>query len=111
MSDPALLLTASDFMPLRSSLEGIDGPLDAVEQATLAHYAGRVRQVAVADDVPSAHGLNSLRLSLASGEDMNSGFRVFGNPPHSRFYVLLDGETRRMLALMDYGVLNSLRVG
>lgn len=111
MSDPALLLTASDFLPLRESLNEIDGALQAVRDATLAHFEGRVRQIAIADDTPSPQGMNSLRLSLAAGVNMDSGFRVFGNPPHSRFYVLLDGETRRLLALMDYGVLNSLRVG
>ena len=37
--------------------------------------------------------------------------RVFGNPPHTRAFLLFDGETRALLALMDYGVLNSLRVG
>jgi ornithine cyclodeaminase/alanine dehydrogenase-like protein (mu-crystallin family) len=37
--------------------------------------------------------------------------RVFGNPPHTRAFLLFDGTTRALLALMDYGVLNSLRVG
>jgi ornithine cyclodeaminase/alanine dehydrogenase-like protein (mu-crystallin family) len=37
--------------------------------------------------------------------------RIFGNPPHTRAFLLFDGTTRQQIALMDYGVLNSLRVG
>jgi alanine dehydrogenase len=46
-----------------------------------------------------------------AGDGLLSGMRVFGNPPHTRAFLLFDGVTRRLLALMDYGVLNSLRVG
>jgi alanine dehydrogenase len=52
-----------------------------------------------------------IRLSLLSGDGFLSGMRIFGNPPHTRAFMLFDGETRAMLALLDYGVLNSLRVG
>lgn len=106
----ALLLTASDFQPLRDSLDGIDGPLAAVERATLAHYRGEMRQTALADDVRDEHGMNSFRVSLAAGANAPTGMRIFGNPPNARHYLLFDGASRRLQALMDYGILNSLRV-
>ncbi|MFN0073433.1 MAG: hypothetical protein ACKVVP_18275 [Chloroflexota bacterium] len=112
MSERALLLIASDFQPLRESLDGIDGPLRAVEQATIAHYRGDMRQSALSDDVrDNDHGMNSFRVSLAAGIHAPTGMRIFGNPPNSRCYLLFDGESRKLRALMDYGVLNSLRVG
>jgi len=50
-------------------------------------------------------------VSLMAGEGLLSGMRIFGNPPHTRAFVLFDGNTRALLAILDYGVLNSLRVG
>ena len=52
-----------------------------------------------------------LRVALAAGDGTLTGLRLFGNPPHTRAFMLFDGTTRSMMALMDYGVLNSLRVG
>jgi alanine dehydrogenase len=108
--EPTLILTDADLRPLRESLGGFDGPLDAVERATLTAYRDGARQIALADDVPSGAGTNSFRVSVAAGDGLSTGMRVFGNPPHTRIYMLFDGETRRPLALMDWGVLNSVRV-
>ncbi len=105
----AILLTSSDLMPLRSNLEAMEGALNAVEAAVEAHGAGRLRQYNLVDRRPGE--FEGIRVSLSAGDDLLSGMRVFGNPPHTRAFMLFDGETRQMLALMDYGVLNSLRVG
>jgi alanine dehydrogenase len=105
----ALLLTHSDFAPLRSDLEAMDGLLKAVEDAIVAHSKSQVRQGRLVDRVPGE--FEGIRVSLLAGDGLLSGMRVFGNPPHTRAFLLFDGTTRAMLAVMDYGVLNSLRVG
>jgi len=104
-----LILTASDFAPLREDPAWMSGALDAVERAIVAHHQGMVRQSRLVDRVPGE--FEGIRVSLLAGEGLLSGMRVFGNPPHTRAFLLFDGSTRAMLALMDYGVLNSLRVG
>jgi alanine dehydrogenase len=105
----AILLTASDLMPLRSNLDAMEGALGAVEDAVRAHGEGRLRQYNVQDRRPGE--FEGIRVSLSAGDGLYSGMRVFGNPPHTRAFLLFEGETRQLIALMDYGVLNSLRVG
>lgn len=105
----ALLLTDSDFRPLRSDLDAMDGALQAVEAAVRAQHAGTLRQGRLVDRVPGE--FEGLRVSLIAGDGLRTGMRIFGNPPNTRAFLLFDGVSRRMLALMDYGVLNSLRVG
>jgi len=105
----AILLTSSDLMPLRSNLDAMQGALTAVEAAVVAHGEGRLRQYNIQDRVPGE--FEGIRVSLSAGDELYTGMRVFGNPPHTRAFLLFDGVTRQMLALMDYGVLNSLRVG
>jgi alanine dehydrogenase len=105
----ALLLTAGEFAPLREDPAYMREALDAVESAILAHHRGTVRQNRIVDRVPGE--FEGLRVSLLAGEGLLSGMRVFGNPPHTRAFLLFDGTTRALLALMDYGVLNSMRVG
>jgi ornithine cyclodeaminase/alanine dehydrogenase-like protein (mu-crystallin family) len=105
----AHLLTARDFAPLRDDPSYMREALDAVEAAIVAHHRGTVRQGRLVDRVPGE--FEGIRVSLLAGEGLLSGMRVFGNPPHTRAFLLFDGTTRALLALMDYGVLNSIRVG
>src|SRR5512135_3803194 len=105
----ALILTQSDFMPIREDLPAMDGALNAVEVAIVAHYDGSIREHKVVDRRPGE--FEGIRLALSAGDEVLSGLRIFGNPPHTRAYMLFDGETRAMMALLDYGVLNSMRVG
>jgi ornithine cyclodeaminase/alanine dehydrogenase-like protein (mu-crystallin family) len=109
MGRVTLILTAGDFAPLRDDPACMREALDAVEAAIVAHHHGSVRQGRLMDRVPGE--LEGLRVSLLAGEGLMSGMRIFGNPPHTRAFLLFDGTTRSMLALMDYGVLNSMRVG
>ena len=104
-----LLLSDKDFWPLREDPAYADGPLDAVERAIRAHDAGVTRFQGIVDRNPGE--FEGLRVALAAGEDTLTGLRLFGNPPHTRAFLLFDGATRSMMAMMDYGVLNSLRVG
>jgi ornithine cyclodeaminase/alanine dehydrogenase-like protein (mu-crystallin family) len=105
----ALLLTASDFAPLRESPAPMAGALAAVEAAIRAHRAGEIRQGRLVDRRPGE--FEGIRVSLLAGDGLPSGMRVFGNPPHTRAFLLFDGETRALLAVMDYSILNSMRVG
>lgn len=90
----ALLLTASDFQPLRDDPVCMDGALQAVEHAIVAHHAGRLRQGRLVDRRPGE--FEGIRLSLLAGEGVLSGMRVFGNPPHTRMFLLFDGDTRAL---------------
>jgi alanine dehydrogenase len=105
----ARILTASDFQPLRDDPSAMDGALDAVQKAIVAQYQGQIRQSRLVDRVPGE--FEGIRVSLMAGDGLLSGMRVFGNPPHTRAFLLFDGVTRALLAILDYGVLNSLRVG
>ncbi|MGH2366128.1 MAG: ornithine cyclodeaminase family protein [Chloroflexota bacterium] len=105
----ALLLTASDFRPLREESGHILGALEAVEEALRAVAQGRIRGQHAVDRVEGE--FEGIRLALLAGEGLFSGLRIFGNPPNTRAFALFDGVSRALLALMDYGVLNSLRVG
>jgi len=105
----AVLLTASDLRPLRDDPSAMSGALDAVESAIVARHEGKVREGRLVDRVEGE--FEGIRVSLLAGDGLLSGMRVFGNPPHTRAFLLFDGTTRAMLALMDYGILNSLRVG
>ena len=105
----ALILKAGDFAPLRDDPAWMREALEAVEGAIVAHHRGTIRQGRLVDRVPGE--FEGLRVSLLAGEGLFSGMRVFGNPPHTRMFLLFDGTTRALLAMMDYGVLNSMRVG
>jgi alanine dehydrogenase len=105
----AVLLTASDLRPLRDDPAAMTGALDAVEAAIVARHAGNVREGRLVDRVEGE--FEGIRVSLLAGDGLLSGMRVFGNPPHTRAFLLFDGVTRALLALMDYGILNSMRVG
>ncbi len=105
----ALLLTASDFRPLRDEPDHIKGALDAVEQAIKATAEGRIRNGHLVDRVEGE--FEGIRLALLAGDGLYSGMRIFGNPPNTRAFTLFDGVSRALLAIMDYGILNSLRVG
>lgn len=105
----AIILTASDLRPLRDNPEAMGGALDAIENALITRYQGGVREQRIVDRRPGE--FEGIRVALMAGDDLLSGMRIFGNPPHTRAFMLFDGETRAMLALMDYGVLNSMRVG
>ncbi|HEU0167469.1 MAG TPA: hypothetical protein VFS62_06815 [Chloroflexota bacterium] len=105
----ARLFTASDFRPLRDEPGHIAGALDAVEEAVKAVALGGIRSGHLVDRVEGE--FEGIRLALLAGDGLYSGMRIFGNPPNTRAFALFDGASRALLALMDYGILNSLRVG
>src|ERR1700730_5235493 len=104
-----LILAASDFAPLRDDPAYMREAVDVVEKAIVAHYGGSVRQGRLVDRVPGE--FEGIRVSLLAGDGVLSAMRIFGNPPHTRAFLLFEGTTRALLAVMDYGILNSLRVG
>src|SRR6266542_3825649 len=95
----AIMLTSADLMPLREDLRAMDGALKAVEEAVVANYEGEIRQHNLVDRRPDE--FEGIRLALSAGDKVLSGLRIFGNPPHTRAYMLFDGETRAIKAFMD----------
>ena len=63
----SLILTASDFMPLRDDLAAMDGAIDAVERGHPGSSPGRGTQGTFFHRAPGADGNNSFRLSIAAG--------------------------------------------
>ena len=105
----ALLLTYSDFLPLREDPKAIHGALKAVEDAVKAQQSGIIRQHNIVDRYEGEFEV--IRVAVTAREGLMSGMRLFGYPLHIRRYMLFDGVTRAPIAFMDYGVLNSMRVG
>lgn len=120
MPSDALLLTEDDLRPLAEAADSIDACLDILETATKALHAGKSAQTTFMGRNQSA-GRPSARLTLATGEGMDTGIRGFGTPApdylklerpaNTRYYILIDGETGGLAAVMNYGLLNPLRVG
>jgi len=120
MPDDALLLTEADLRPLGEGGDDIDAAIDTLERATLALHRGLVTQTTFLGH-PQPGGRPSARVTLATGAGLDTGIRVFGTPApdslhlwrpnNARGYLLLDGETGQVLALMNYSRLNPLRVG
>ena len=116
----ALLLTEADLRPLTETPSHIDGAIDHLEQALLALHRGQASQ-ATFFGRPQLGGRPSARLTLATEVALGTGVRCFGTPAqdylglarpnNTRGYLLLDGETGQILALMDFGRVNPLRVG
>jgi alanine dehydrogenase len=97
----------------------MDSAIDAVEQATIDFYRGRVREANLADQTQGSDPSNLLQIHFSANDDAVSGFQVFaetrggGGPSltNSRYVVLLDSRTRQLLAIVDYSCLSPLRVG
>jgi ornithine cyclodeaminase/alanine dehydrogenase-like protein (mu-crystallin family) len=120
MPEDALLLTEADLRPLTQDPSLIEGAINALAQATLALHEAAVTQATFLGH-PQSTGRPSARLTLATGVGLGTGARIFGTPApdhlglarprNTRGYLLLDDETGQVLALMDFGRLNALRVG
>lgn len=114
MPSSPIVLTARDFNPLLADPSYMMGAIDALERAMLAEYHGRVRQRMLADETTSGEGPPaSLTLNFIGGEGIPNGITVAssGEGQSSRFVMLFDERTRELLALMEAGLLNPVRVG
>jgi len=117
----ALLLTEDDLRPLAQEASHMDAAIDALERASLALHLGSVRQATFMGRQQSHANRASARLTFATGAGIDTGIRVLGIPvpdnmdvtrsANSRAYILLDGESGALLAVMDFSLLNPLRVG
>jgi len=105
----AVLLSAEDLRPLREQAQHAKTMMQVVQSALLAQHQTVVRHQYLSDQ--GTGDVSGLKLSVTAQDGERSGLRIFGNPPHNRTYMLLNQHTRSVLAVMDYGVLNSLRVG
>jgi hypothetical protein len=102
-----VLLSAQDMRPLREQAQHAQTMMQVLQSALLAQHHTEVRHQYLSDH--GAGDVSGLNLSVTAQDGQRSGLRIFGNPPHNRTYMLLDQHTRSVLAVMDYGVLNSLR--
>jgi alanine dehydrogenase len=110
-----IVISEDDIRPLLTDPAAMDGAIDAVEKATLAEYAGRVRSYDMTD-LTQQEPANYLQIHFATDDSLVTGFQVFGATPgkprtNSRFVVLLDAESRQFLGIVPYEGLSPVRVG
>jgi ornithine cyclodeaminase/alanine dehydrogenase-like protein (mu-crystallin family) len=113
MLNEALVLGARELAPLNEDPAAMDAAIDVVEQITVAHHRGQIREHELRDQ--GGDSISPVLIELAADDEVATGFHVFtGRPqgvPNNRFIVLLHRQTRQLLALFDYQGLNPLRVG
>ena len=110
-----IVISEDDIRPLLTDPAAMDGAMQAVEKATLAEYAGRVRSRDMTD-LTQMEPANYLQIHFATDDSLVTGFQVFGATPgqprtNSRFVVLLDSESRQFLGIVPYEGLSPMRVG
>ena len=108
-----LALNAADFAPLFKDPKYMVGAMAAVERAFVDHHNRKVRAGSFADVAGEGDGQSSLRFNLVGGAgklDSVLGLGA-GAGVNSRFVMLFDGATRELVAILDSGLLNPLRVG
>jgi ornithine cyclodeaminase/alanine dehydrogenase-like protein (mu-crystallin family) len=110
-----IVISENDIRPLLTDPLAMDGAMEAVEKATLAEYANRVRSYDMTDRT-KLEPSNFLQIHFATDDSLVTGFQVFGATPgqprtNSRFVVLLDPESRQFLGIVPYEGLSPMRVG
>jgi alanine dehydrogenase len=108
-----LVLNAPDFAPLFADPAYMKGCIDALEASLIADYEKSVRLGTLADDAQAEGRPSTLRMTHVAGQGRLSSLMAIGSGAgvSSRFILLIDGATRELVALMDSGLLNPLRVG
>jgi ornithine cyclodeaminase/alanine dehydrogenase-like protein (mu-crystallin family) len=115
MPSHPIVISEDDIRPLLTDPAAMDGAMGAVEKATLAEYAGRIRSYDMTDRT-KLEPSNYLQIHFATDDSLVTGFQVFGATPgqprtNSRFVVLLDPESRQFLGIVPYEGLSPMRVG
>jgi ornithine cyclodeaminase len=89
------------------------GAMDALEQALVDHQQRKVRAGSFVDVTGEGSEQSSLRFNLVGGAGKLDSVLALGAGAgvNSRFILLFDGATRDLVALLDSGLLNPLRVG
>jgi len=110
-----IVVSENDIRPLLTDPLAMDGAMEAVEKATLAEYANRIRSYDMTDRT-KLEPSNFLQIHFATDDSLVTGFQVFGATPgqprtNSRFVVLLDPESRQFLGIVPYEGLSPMRVG
>jgi ornithine cyclodeaminase/alanine dehydrogenase-like protein (mu-crystallin family) len=110
-----IVISENDIRPLLTDPLAMDGAMEAVEKATLAEYANRIRSYDMTDRT-KLEPSNFLQIHFATDDSLVTGFQVFGATPgqprtNSRFVVLLDPESRQFLGIVPYEGLSPMRVG
>ena len=115
MPSHPIIVSEDDIRPLLTDPAAMDGAMEAVEKATLAEYAGRIRSHDMTDRTKMEPS-NFLQIHFATDDALVTGFQVFGATPgqprtNSRFVVLLDPESRQFMGIVPYEGLSPMRVG
>lgn len=119
MATQPLMLTEMDLRPLVENPDQMDSAIDAMEQATLRHHQGKVRDHGFVDLTERVSYPTVVQLRFAADDEQICGLQMFaegssGNDPtlpNARLVILLDPETRQLRALVDYRSISPLRVG
>ena len=108
-----LALNAGDFAGLFKDPKYMLGAMEAVERAFVEHHQRKVRTGSLGDETEVDGKPSSLRFNLVGGQGKLDSVLALGNGGgvSSRFVMLFDGATRQLVALLDSGLLNPLRVG
>ena len=119
MPSSILLLGEMDLRPLLQVPHSMDGAMDVVEQATIDQYRHRdeIREWTFRDETTGAADHNILRINYCADDSFLTGFQVYADTreapprPNARWVAVMDGKTRQLLSIVDYGCLNPVRVG
>ena len=108
-----IALNADDFAALFKDPKYMLGAMEAVERAFVDDHNRKVRAGSFADETQVDGKPSSLRFNLVGGQGKLDSVLALGNGGgvSSRFVMLFDGVTRELVALLDSGLLNPLRVG
>ena len=108
-----LALNADDFAGLFKDPKYMLGAMEAVERAFVDQHKRKVRPDSFADIAGEGAGQSSLRFNFVGGAGKLDSVLALGAGAgvNSRFVMLFDGATRELVALLDSGLLNPLRVG
>ena len=79
----------------------------------LAEYQGRVRQGSMADETKAGDQPSTARFNFVAADGMPTGLiaATSAGSVNGQFRLLLDGESRQLLALMNTAPLGAIRVG
>jgi alanine dehydrogenase len=114
-----VLISEADLAPLVRDPSSMDSLIDAMGQATIRRYQGRVRDHRFVDETQGLSPDTVVQLSFAADDGEVCGYQMFAEDvsgmaatlPNARFVTLLDPLSRQMVALVDYRSLSPLRVG
>jgi alanine dehydrogenase len=114
-----VLVSEADLAPLVGDPSSMDSLIDAMEQATIRRYQGKVRDHRFVDETQGLSPNTAVQMSFAADDGEVCGYQMFAEDvsgmaatlPNARLVTLLDPLSRQLIAIVDYRSLSPLRVG